>query len=171
MQRLFTSLPFADTALHTRSIQHSTFYYQSFLWWFSPFDISSDHLSTSQILRQVLARTRGESQGHRGAGDASAHKPGGGVQRVQGKIPVHAGDYGDDYWSWLYIDDDDDWMVDDLQLKWWCRQRMSLGTAVETLATVKMVSSRVQTTRRNTPLMTLVSVNSEWSTKSWKYLN
>lgn len=42
---------------------------------------------------------------------------------------------------------------------------MSLGTAVETLATVKMVSSRVQTTRRNTPLMTLVSVNSEWSTK------
>ena len=51
-------------------------------------------MAPSQVLRQVLARAGGESQGHGGAGDAPPHQQRGRVQRVQGQIPVHAGEDG-----------------------------------------------------------------------------
>ena len=51
-----------------------------------------DLYSIFQILRQVLPRAGGVAQGHSGARDASPHQQRGRVQRVQGQIPVYAGD-------------------------------------------------------------------------------
>ena len=44
-----------------------------------------------QVLRQVLARARGVAEGHGGAGDAPPHGQRGSLLRVQGPLPVHAG--------------------------------------------------------------------------------